>query len=162
MVTIAIAAILALIALPSMRSLVERNALAGQVNALVGAVTLTRTEAIKRNAITILCRSDDAETAGTPTCTNGADWKSGWILFVDRDDNSSYNPEDGDVLLSVQGSFPKSSGITQSIASKLVFRSTGLLQSGLSSFEFKSVSGELSRCVYVAKTGRVRTVDVGC
>lgn len=162
MVTISIAAILALIALPSMRSLIERNALAGQVNGFIGAITLARTEAIKRNATTVLCRSTNAETGSPPTCSNGTDWKSGWMVFLDRNDNGSFDTENGDVLLRVQGGFPKSKSITQSTGAKLIFRRTGLLQSGMSSFDFKSVSGDFQRCVTISKTGRPRTADTGC
>lgn len=164
MVTISIAAILALIALPSMRSLIERNALAGQVNGFIGAITLARTEAIKRNATTVLCRSTNAETGSPPTCSNGTDWKSGWMVFLDRNDNGSFDTENGDVLLRVQGGFPKSKSITQntSTSGKLVFRRTGLMQTGTSSFEFESVSGSLLRCVRIGKSGRARFTDAGC
>lgn len=163
MVVIAITAILALIAMPSLKSMVERNAVSGQVNGLIGAITLARAEAIKRNATVIVCRSENAETSDTPTCAgSGTDWKSGWIVFMDRGGTGDqYQPAQGDVLLRVQGTLTDSGGIEQKKFGKLKFRNTGLLQSGASQFTFNSASltSSQQRRVCVSMAGRTRLID---
>lgn len=157
MVVVAITAILLLIGIPSMKSLIERNAVANQVNTLIGAITFARAEAIKRGAPVVLCRSEDAETADPPSCAATGDWKSGWIVFLDRDANNALNTAADDVLLRVQGPFDDSGGIVNA-EKALSFRSTGLLMSGNSTFTFNSRSNDanLQRKVVVSKAGRTR------
>ena len=160
MVVIAIIAILAAIAMPSMKSMVELNAVAGQVNSMVGALNLARAEAINRSATVVMCRSANAETANAPTCTAGSDWKSGWLVFLDRDGNKLYSSANDDVLLRVQGEFKDSGGISQAGAvGSIVFRNTGILQGNITSFTFTSVSQTSSqqRRVCIGKSGRSRS-----
>lgn len=61
MITIAVAAILAMIAVPSFRHLMLTNRLDTSANALVNAINLARLDAIKLNATTQFCGS----TSGT-------------------------------------------------------------------------------------------------
>ncbi|MEG0920754.1 MAG: GspH/FimT family protein [Comamonas sp.] len=160
MIVIAIIAILAMIGMPAMKSMVERNAVAGQVNSMIGALTIARSEAIKRNASVVMCRSADAEITSTPKCSTGSNWESGWLVFVDRDGNRQFSAANGDVLLRVQGEFKDSGGISQyGRAITLVFRGTGILQSNPTGFTFASVSQTSSqqRKVCVGKTGRARS-----
>lgn len=159
MVVIAIIAILAAIAMPAMKSMVERNAVAGQVNSMVGSINLARAEAIKRNANVVVCRSTNAETSSSPTCSAGSEWKTGWMVFLDRDGNGLYSAANGDVLLRVQGEFKDSSGIVQNKAGSVVFRSTGILQGNMTRFTFSSASDTASqqRMVCVGKSGRARS-----
>ena len=163
MVTIAIAVILLTLGVPSMKSMIERNAIANQVNAFVGSVVVARAEAIKRNAPVVVCRSDNAETSSSPSCaTSGTDWKGGWIVFLDRDDDEKFDASKGDVLLRVQGNFSNSGGIEQKTSlKKLKFRNTGLLKSGASQFAFSTVALTASqqRIVCVSFTGRTRLID---
>jgi type IV fimbrial biogenesis protein FimT len=65
MVTIAVAAILIAIAVPSFKTLTVSNALTTTANDMVGALNLARMEAIKLNATTQFC--------GNTTTSNGSD-----------------------------------------------------------------------------------------
>ena len=65
MVTIAVAALLIAIAVPSFKTLTVSNALTTAANDMVGALNLARMEAIKLNAATQFC--------GNTTTTNGTD-----------------------------------------------------------------------------------------
>ncbi|MFA7526735.1 MAG: GspH/FimT family pseudopilin [Ottowia sp.] len=163
MVVIAITAILILIGMPSLRFLMERNAIASQVNTFIGSVTLARSEAIKRNASVVLCRSENADTADEQdlSCATTGDWKSGWIVFMTHDSTSNFDPGEGDVLLRVQGPFKDSGGIQQSQYKRIQFRNSGIASSGVSSFTFDSVSKNTAqmRRVCVSITGRVRLID---
>lgn len=64
MVTVAIAAILAAIAIPSFQSLINSNRLTTQSNELVASLQQARSEAIKRNSRVSVCGSSDGATCG--------------------------------------------------------------------------------------------------
>lgn len=82
-VTIAVLAILVTIAVPSFTGIMNSNRLRGAANELVATLQLARSEAVRRNARTVVCRSDNADAAN-PTCTTaGGNW-GGWIAFVDN------------------------------------------------------------------------------
>ncbi|MCL7714196.1 GspH/FimT family pseudopilin [Stenotrophomonas mori] len=81
MVTIAVLAIIASIAVPSMRSLIAANRISATATELVTGVQLARSEATRRNAQVTLCPSVDGQA-----CANQTDW-SRWI--VTGRDNSS-------------------------------------------------------------------------
>jgi type IV fimbrial biogenesis protein FimT len=166
-VTIAIAAILMSLAAPSMRNLIERNSVADSVNSFVSAVSYARAEAIRRGLPVTLCRSADAETSGTPSCSADPAWQAGWMAFVDLDGDGAFESSQGDSLLRVQGALDRSGAIIQgnpegggSYAS-LRFRPTGTLKNGASTFTFKSPSDieSMRRGVCVGFVGRIRLIS---
>jgi type IV fimbrial biogenesis protein FimT len=63
MITIAVAAILLMIAVPSFRNIMNSNRLTTAANTMVGALNTARMEAIKRNASTQFC--SDSSTNNT-------------------------------------------------------------------------------------------------
>ena len=86
-VVIAIVAIFATMAVPSLTTFVRDNQLTSARMQLVSDLNLARGEAIKRNTRVLVC-SGDAITAGN--CINGADWAvTGWVLCYDA------SPQDG-------------------------------------------------------------------
>lgn len=74
MVTIAVAALLIAIAVPSFKTLTVSNALTTAANDMVGALNLARMEAIKLNSTTQFCSnsstSNGSDTLGTACGTN--------------------------------------------------------------------------------------------
>lgn len=79
MVTVAVAGILAVVAVPAMTALVNGNRLAGNTSEMTSALSLARAEAIRRNAPVSICRSTNGMT-----CAGGADWSS-WIVVSGTD-----------------------------------------------------------------------------
>ena len=76
--TIAIVAILGIIAVPSFIAVRYDTERTTAVNELLHALFLARSESIKRGAIVSLCRSPDGST-----CANtSSGWNDGWIVFV--------------------------------------------------------------------------------
>lgn len=75
MITVAIAAILATIAVPAFNDAMLGSKLNTMANKFVSSSQLARSEAIKRNAIVTLC----ASTNGT-SC--GGNWSNGWIVLA--------------------------------------------------------------------------------
>jgi type IV fimbrial biogenesis protein FimT len=101
MVVLAIASITLAIAAPDMRELLRAFQLKAAVNDLFGAIALTRSQAIARNAMVKLVPRDPA----------GEDWARGWTVFVDRDGDRRPGP--GDEVIAVHG--PLGAGIAVSV-----------------------------------------------
>ncbi|MBU1189478.1 MAG: GspH/FimT family pseudopilin [Gammaproteobacteria bacterium] len=85
MIAIAILAILTALAMPSLQQFMARNELVGTSNALITGINLARTEAVTRSTAVAICPSTDGATC------SGGDWESGFLVFVDDNNNSSFN-----------------------------------------------------------------------
>lgn len=83
LVAILIVAILAAVAVPAMGTFIKNSRISGSVNDFITAVTLARSEAAKRRAVTTVCPSNDP-LAAAPACDNTG-WENGWIVFEDTD-----------------------------------------------------------------------------
>lgn len=81
MITVAIMAVLAAIALPSYNYLIRSNRVSSEANDFLTAVKYARNESITRTRGVTLCAAD---TSGDdpPTVCSGT-WTSGWMVFVD-------------------------------------------------------------------------------
>jgi type IV fimbrial biogenesis protein FimT len=84
MVTVAVAGVLAMVAVPNMRSFVQNNRLSSASNDLLRSFNLARTEAIKRQTNVAVCAVADP-TLAAPQCSYGA--FNGWIVFQDTNLN---------------------------------------------------------------------------
>ena len=76
MVTVAIIAIIATIAMPSFNETITRSRIVSQTNELMAAFSLARTEAIRRNSVTGVCGRNATSTA----CDAGS-WDRGWLVY---------------------------------------------------------------------------------
>jgi len=87
MVTIAIVAIMLVVAAPSFRNFIRNSELTSLTNKLLAAINAARSEAMKygQNALVI-------------PANGGNDWTQGWIVFVDSNRNNSYD-ESTDVTI---------------------------------------------------------------
>lgn len=82
-VTMAIAAILLTVGVPSFRDMILNNRIVTQTNELIAALNLTRSEAIKRGVRVVVCRA-----AGSGCATDSTSvWEAGWIIFADSNSN---------------------------------------------------------------------------
>lgn len=90
----AVAGILSLGAV-GMNGLVQDARMTATVNQLMGDLNLARSEAIKRNTIIALCKSDNGAS-----CTTDAAWNKGWIVFTD--DNNNHDVDAGETVVRVQ------------------------------------------------------------
>lgn len=113
-VTVAIAAILAAIAIPSFRSMINSSRLSSHANELVASLQLARSEAIKRNARVSVCGS-----ANGATCGGG--WAKNWLTVLESD---------GSVLRAnaVKEPVELSSGVA-----RITFRADGLSSTAVNS-----------------------------
>ncbi|TLZ13468.1 MAG: prepilin-type N-terminal cleavage/methylation domain-containing protein [Gammaproteobacteria bacterium] len=76
MVVVAIVAILLGIGAPSYRYITNSYRMSAEVNGLLGDLQYARAEAIREGQTVTACVSSDGAS-----CTRGADWANGWIVF---------------------------------------------------------------------------------
>jgi len=99
-VTIAIIAIVATIAMPSLYQGIQGSRLASQANSFKGVLATARSEAVKRAVRVTMCKSTD----GANCNAGAAGWETGWIMFVDV--NSNGQRDAGEPLITSQSSMP--------------------------------------------------------
>jgi type IV fimbrial biogenesis protein FimT len=147
---LAVMAVMAGVAVPSMRGLWLDAARTREVNQFVQAVHLARAEAIKRNGLASLCAS-----AGTATCAAaGTPWQQGWMVFANLDAESPAQRDADEPVLQTYGAWP--SGSITGNRSTLSFRAFG--QAGITAtFTFCDTRGsDAARAVIISQTGRPR------
>jgi type IV fimbrial biogenesis protein FimT len=136
--------------IPSFRDLRRDAARTREVNQLVHAIHLARSEAIKRNGVVSLCPSADGQRCGPA----GTPWHAGWIVFVNSDRDSPAVRDDGEELLRVYPLWAH--GVVNANRATLSFRPFG--QMGVTAtFTFCDDRGSpAARAVIISQTGRPR------
>jgi type IV fimbrial biogenesis protein FimT len=94
MLTLAVAAVLAAIAVPNLRDFVRNNRLTSASNDLLRSMQIARSEAIKRQRVVAVCASANPD-ATNPTCSDTP--FDGWIVFEDV--NNNWQRDVGEELL---------------------------------------------------------------
>jgi len=163
LITLIIAGVLLSLALPSFQSLIGDNQIVSTTNEFVSSVHVARSEAIKRDARVGMCPSSDP-LAANPVCSTTAAWTSGWIVFVD-DDEDGLRDSPGEELL--QRMDQRSGGFV--ITPPTVFQNRVYFESDGTSIDAAGipVSGQVTisygadeqRNVNISATGRVQTVN---
>ena len=143
LITIAVLAVVLAIAVPSFRSVINRNRLVSASNEVVGALQLARMEAIRRNSRVEICPSTDGAT-----CSG-----SSWTRMIVR------VASDGEVVRDIsvtgRGIVLKGSSNTAS-NNRIAFVSSGFARVGSGT----ATTGAISVCSeYVPVTEN--TMDVG-
>lgn len=77
MITVGVASILMALAVPSFNQMIVSSRLTAQSNDVLAAITLARSEAIKRNGSVTLCRAD---TSTATDCSSSAGVWQNWII----------------------------------------------------------------------------------
>lgn len=155
MVTIAVAAILLLFAVPALQDFVLNNRLVAITNDLIADLALARAEAIRRGGRVTLCASN------TGTSCSGGDWSAGRVVFADAGTAGSVETGVGDEILRTHPA--AASGV--SLVSDdtvhndyLQFRPSGSTDaSGTISFKFCD-SRAKGRTVVIGLSGQVATI----
>ena len=161
MVTLAIAALSMLVAVPSLTAYKRNAELTSATNTLLAAINAARGEAMKRgmNALVV------------PT-NNGTDWNTGWVVFVDKDRSGTYSGNIDSTVLA-QGALASYFNVTgngsaaasapyvmfdASGYSKIKGGGFGALTLTLSRTDISgSALYEQTRRIVIANTGRART-----
>lgn len=171
LVVISIAAILTAVATPTLKNLVAGRAAMAGADELATALRSARSEAVKRGQPVSVCASADPNAA-TPSCasSDAAPWKSGWIMFADRENNGSIGANDIVVKVNVPSTRIKTL-VEDSNKNYLSFQANGLAGNGSARFlvtpDLPASSGDYANkvrtvCVSVAGRVSIQTGDVAC
>ena len=95
LVVSAIAAALTGVAVPSFAGFIATQRSKSTVSRFVASLNLARSEAIKRNARAVLCKS-----ANGSTCSQAGGWEQGWIVFHDANNDGQLDPGEALILQS--------------------------------------------------------------
>lgn len=137
MVTLAVLAVLAGIAIPSLSDATLASKLKASANDLVAGVAMGRSEAIKRNAVTSMCVSSDGSSCGS------GGWDQGWIIISDS------------TVLDKHPAAPTGFKVSSSVT-KIDFQPTGVgnTQASITVCRSAPSAGAQERVVNVSATGR--------
>ncbi|WP_152225376.1 GspH/FimT family pseudopilin [Pseudomonas sp. SCB32] len=149
MVTIAVAAVLLSLAVPSFTDATLSGKLTASANDLVAGVALGRSEAIKRNAVTSMCVSSNGST-----CLASGGWEQGWIILS------------GGSVIQKHAAAPGGFKVT-STAAKIDFQPSGVgnTQATITVCRATPTVGSQERVVQVDATGRAyvsKTTNGSC
>lgn len=98
-VVLAVVAVLAGVAAPSMNRLRQEHRMQGLAEELLGSLMLARAEALRhQQRVTVCARSADER------CAASGPWTAGWIVFVDSNDNAQRDSQE--VLLQKHSALP--------------------------------------------------------
>lgn len=107
-VTMAVVAILATVAVPNFIDIMTKRRIAGYVNEFSSALAFARSEAIRRGVPVSVCKS-----ANGTSC--GGTWSGGWIVFVNNDNDNPAAVDSGEAVLRVSPAL--STGFTANASS---------------------------------------------
>jgi type IV fimbrial biogenesis protein FimT len=159
MVVLIVAAILAALAVPNMRTLIQDGRLTSQANDFVADISVARSHAINRPATVVICPSN----TGTSCLPLGSSWEGGRLMFVDGDGNNTCCTPLVDVRLryreALYGSNTQRTSTIDPDIDPLVFNTEGLLTSGGGSFTFNMCDERgvaHGRVITITRTGQAQ------
>ncbi|MFR0691631.1 GspH/FimT family pseudopilin [Enterobacterales bacterium AE_CKDN230030158-1A_HGKHYDSX7] len=137
MVTVALAATLAALALPSFDDVTLSSKLSASANDLVAGVAVARSEAIKRNAVASMCVSTNGSSCGS------GGWEQGWIVVA------------GAAVIQKHPAAPNGLKVSSSVT-KIDFQPSGVgsTQASITVCRALPRPGSQERVVNVGATGR--------
>src|SRR5436190_2989275 len=158
MIALALAGILAAAAAPNWRAFLATSELRDRSEALTRALSVARSEAIKRGTRIDLCPSIDRLH-----CASSATWEIGWLTFVNED--NAAQPASAATILSRE--VPAAPGITitgkRPVADYISFTSLGHARRHDGALQMGTFTicrrGQEARKLVLANSGRVR-IDV--
>jgi type IV fimbrial biogenesis protein FimT len=169
MITVAIMAVLASIALPSYSYLIRGNRISTQANDFLSAVKYARNESITRSRGVTLCAADTTTGSAPTACGASTDWTTGWMVFVD-DTVATTTPAtiDPDLVLRTWVGNAQNTLVPNTAQNFVRFNPRGQMKSnpvGDVTFTLKPVSGcenQQQREILVTELGRSASTKVFC
>lgn len=124
-------------AVPAMSRVVDNVRVKTGVSALMDSLRLTRSEAIRRNARVVLCKSISGKA-----CAAAGAWEQGWIVFQDANGNGMVDP--GEDVFHREASLPSNLRIIGNTTVDDYIAYTGLGKTALHSGAFQA--GTITVC----------------
>lgn len=147
MITVAIMSIMLTVGLPSFQSLIASSRVTSTTNAMVSALQLARSEALRQHKSVVVAHKQ----SGT--------WQDGWDVFVDLNDDEI--PQENEQILAstIFDSVKATVTIKSSYSDFVIYDATGRVSSSSSGTiggNFTFCSSGTYRKVTIAGTGRIR------
>lgn len=154
MVTMTIAAVLLSLAIPGLIDFTRNARRDGRVSDIVVALSIARSEAIKRNHHVTVCPSLDGLT-----CAGNNRWEGGWIVYADPNNNGTV--DDTETILrryeAAGGEGTLRSGLTRK---RVTYQGNGLSVAFNTKLRVCDTRGTAyARSVVVSNTGRARVAS---
>jgi type IV fimbrial biogenesis protein FimT len=161
MITLAIAVILVLVAVPQYQSTIQSQKTSSGINNLLNDLEFTRSEAIKEGQFVSICVS-----SGGTSCTTSSTWDQGWIVYTNpsASNSSSQTFAAGtSVILRMQPALPSGytmatnpAGTTQVTFTRDGFSndSTGASLNALFTLSTTATNTSATRCLWLDQLGR--------
>lgn len=160
MVTIAVAAVLMVVAAPSFVTYQRNAELTSLTNTLMASINAARGEAMKRGMFAMVLPKD------------GSQWKSGWIVFIDRDLSKDFDATK-DEIVQEQPAAPSyiditGTGIASGSSPYVLYNGSGYAKDKSNAFGALTISikrndvpaaevNDQTRRIIIAATGRTRS-----
>jgi len=162
MVTLAIIIIIAVIAIPGYADFQRSSELSSRTSTFISAINAARGEAMKRGRYAMLVPTD------------GADWSTGVLVFVDMNGNQVFNAATDPVIYSNSDAFPSyltvtsPTGTASGTTPYILFDAQGYAKTKAAAFSNVTISfsrndvetariPSQTRRIIILRTGRVRT-----
>ena len=159
--TMALAAIILTLGVPSFQEIIRNNRLATIANDFIGSLHLTRSEAIKRGLRVTLCKSADGVA-----CANSGGYEQGWLIFVDLNNNTVVEANEPIIrVFSAISSDRTTLTGNAPVARYISYVATGTTQLTSGSFQAGTVTlcdAPKARQIVINTTGRVRLEQTNC
>jgi type IV fimbrial biogenesis protein FimT len=139
LVALTIGAMVMTMAVPSFQNSIANQRMVSANNDMVMALTLAKSEAIKRVSYVTVCASSN----GTSCAGNATSWDDGWLVFANAGTTTIGALDAGDELIRVYPGLPESLSLSPrgSISSFLSFRPGGTMGTNTA-----NMNGTLTSC----------------
>lgn len=162
LVTIAIVAILASIAIPSFQLFILQTRVATQSSDFVTPLNYARSESIKQGRTVTICKS-----ANATSCTTTGNWDQGWIMFVDSNKDRLVSAVSGntpaDVVLRVHGAMTGGSTLVggATVSNWVQYSPTGTAIGNGGATATGAAASQFALCPAAPSNGNGRTIEIG-
>lgn len=158
MVTLAIAVILVVAAVPAFNTIIQNNRAITLSNTFTSAVNYARSEAVKQGQSVSMCAASDTTQT---SCGNNTNWTNGWIVFNDPTAGGSVTSAAN--ILKVQQQLDAGTTVTTTL-SYIAFLPTSYATTGAGTYTLKATgcAGNNGRIVTISVTGETTVAATMC
>lgn len=154
-ITLAVAGILMGLAAPSFTTIIKNNRLIAHNNELLTALSLAKSEALKRGQSVSVCKRNIAGNA----CDSTKTWSDGWLVFSDQDGDGVVDGGDNDEIIRVYDSLTNNITLSYSL-NQVTFSGLGFSEGYSGAFKFcDDRSASYARGLILANTGQINQAE---
>lgn len=161
MVAITVLAVLLGIGVPAFTQIIRNNQIAAQTNEFVTALTIARSEALKRGLPVSICASNTAQSACEEDAEN---WNSGWIAFIDPTNPGTL--DNGEDIIQVWPATSHGLNLVLDTDSTFIRYLPGGASDAVGTLTFDlskpGCTGDNARQIEISQTGRIGSKKTGC